>query len=287
VRDQRSLQAAGRVDPSRWQRAIDDGRQWFRKNYTISPQRWPLYYLYALERYQSFREQAEGRSDPDHNWYDDGVEYLARIQTKEGGWTGLGGDEVSTAFAVLFLIRSTQRAIQKSGYGEGRLTGGRGLPSSVANVQVKSGKIVGTPLGGSVADALAALEDPDHPDYDVITATDEPVTLSSEQPTRSRQLTRLRRIVHSGSYKARAMAVRVLARERNLDDVPLLILALGDPDPHVRREADRGLRFISRRLDGVGPLPASDDAEGQAAHVEAWKQWYRSVRPNAEFLQPR
>ena len=130
-------------------------------NYTIAPQRWPLYYLYALERYQSFRELAEGRSDPDHNWYDDGVEHLARIQTQKGSWTGMGGPEVSTAFAVLFLTRSTQRAIQKAGYGEGRLTGGRGLPSSVANVQVKRGKIVSTPLGGSVADALAALEDDD------------------------------------------------------------------------------------------------------------------------------
>ena len=272
-----------------WQRAVSDGKKWFKDNYTIAPTRWPLYYLYALERYQSFRELAEGQDDPDHNWYDDGVRRLATTQRPDGGWTGPAGQEVSTSFAVLFLTRSTQKAILKAGYGEGRLTGGRGLPSSVAKVQVKQGRIVSTPLGGSVADALAVLEDPNHPDYETIAQASTELEPSDELDDElgADQLPRLRRIIKTGSYKARASAVRLLARQGNLDDVPHLIAALANPDPGVRLQADLGLRFISRRLDGVGSVSEDDDDKTVAARAEAWKQWYRSIRPGSELSEQR
>lgn len=281
------IRAAGRVSIEQWQRAIADGKRWFRKNYTIDPPMWPYYYLYALERYESFRELAEEQSDRDHNWYDDGVRQLARKQQEDGSWVSLGGAEVNTAFAVLFLTRSTQRSIQRTGYGEGRLTGGRGLPTNVANVQVKKGRIVATPLGGSVADALAVLEDPTSPNYDFVSQMGADLKLNGDSSVRRGQMARLRRIIRGGSYKARAAAVRLLARQRNLDDVPLLILALEDPDPGVRRAADQGLRFMSRRLDGVPSASGSGNAQVRAARVEAWKQWYRSIRPDAQFLEPR
>jgi hypothetical protein len=279
----RPIEPAGRVNLEAWQRAVSDGKRWFRQNYTISPQRWPLYYLYALERYQSFRELAEGRSDPDHNWYDDGVEYLARTQGRDGSWTGNATPPISTSFAVLFLTRSTQRSIQRTGYGEGRLTGGRGLPTSVDNVDVKRGQIVAAPKGGSVADALAALEDPRHPDFDSAAQMGEELRLSRDPAEQSRQTARLRRIIKGGSYQARAAAVRLLARRRNLDDVPHLVSALRDPDPGVRQAADQGLRLISRRLDGV--RTGAGDPNAQAARVEAWKRWFRSIRPDAQFLE--
>jgi hypothetical protein len=51
----------------------------------------------------------------------------------------------------------------------------------------------------------------------------------------------------------------------------------------VVREADKGLRFISRKLEGVG-LPEEPKPEQARAAIAAWKTWYQSIRPNAEFL---
>ncbi len=276
--------AASGIDRAVWRRATSDANRWLAANFQIDPRPWPLYYLYALERCHSFRELAQGITDPEPAWYNQGVDHLAKTQSQDGSWHEQAGATVGTAFAVLFLTRSTQKAIQQAGYGEGRLTGGRGLPKSVARVRVKQGKIAAEPSGQSIADVLAVLEDPNHPDYDYVTEFHEDLTLSDEPVTRERQVARLRRLVLAGSYKARASAVRALSRRRNLDDVPYLIFALGDPDGDVQHEADRGLRLISRRLDGVGiPVPEGD-SQALAARVEAWKQWYLSIRPDAEFL---
>ena len=278
--------AGTRVSPDRLRRAISDGEAWFHQpeNKRADVPIWPLYYLYALERYQSFRELATGGPNREWRWYDQAVNYLARRQQKDGRWNGQEGDQVATAFAVLVLIRSTKRAIAAS-YGDGRLTGGRGLPKNVSNVQVREGKLISKPLGGSVRDALAVLENPDHPDYDYLAQFGETFQLSQQPDVRRRQVNRLRRLVRSGSYSARAAAVKALARGRNLDDVPYLIFALTDPDPRVRLEARVGLRFVSRRFDGVGIDSQTDDAQTRAQRIDAWKQWYLTIRPDAVFLQ--
>jgi hypothetical protein len=276
--------AASGVERAIWRRATSDANRWLAANFQIDPRPWPLYYLYALERCQSFRELAEGIIDPEPAWYNQGVDHLARTQSENGSWHEQAGATVGTAFAILFLTRSTQLAIQQAGYGEGRLTGGRGLPQSVARVRVRQGKIAAEPPGQAIADVLAVLEDPNHPDYDYVTDFHEDLTLSDQPVTRERQVARLRRLILAGSYKARASAVRALSRRRHLDDVPYLIFALRDPDTDVRHEADRGLRVISRRLEGVG-VPGNDgDSQALAARVETWKQWYLSIRPDAEFL---
>jgi hypothetical protein len=73
---------------------------------------WPFYQLYTLERYESFREVAFGLpKDPSPAWYNMGVEYVKSSRTASGalgetpGLTPAG----QTAFAILFLIRSTQK----------------------------------------------------------------------------------------------------------------------------------------------------------------------------------
>jgi hypothetical protein len=270
--DSKPAREATRVEMRRWQQAVREGRAWFEKNSYMPPRAWPNYYLYALERYQSFRELVEDREETD--WYDVGVDYLARNQRRDGSWLGQGGAEVSTAFALLCLTRGTRQAIRGSDYGEGRLTGGRGLPRSVANVRLKKGRIVSATLGVTVEEALAALEDPASEAYASVTELDEDLRLSPEPNERSQQLDRLRRLVKSGSYKARATAVRLLSEERDLDDVPLIVDALADPDAAVRQQADWALRRISRRLDGV-EMPGVTSADRKLA----WLRWYRSIRP--------
>jgi hypothetical protein len=58
---------------------------------------------------------------------------------------------------------------------------------------------------------------------------------------------------------------------------------LTDPDPQIVRAADRGLRFISRKLEGVG-LPAEPKPPEIQSAIRDWKAWYQTVRPRAEFL---
>jgi len=48
-------------------------------------------------------------------------------------------------------------------------------------------------------------------------------------------------------------------------------------------EADRGLRFLSRKFGGVG-LPDEPTARDIQAAIKAWKEWYKTIRPEAEFL---
>ena len=78
--------------------------------------------------------------------------------------------------------------------------------------------------------------------------------------------------------------MRALAQARDLENVPILINALGDPDWRVAKEAQDGLRRVSRRLDGFG-LPAAPTVAQRASAQQSWKQWYLSIRPEAEFVE--
>ena len=60
------------------------GNSWFQAEYRIDPPDETYYYLYALERYCSFRELAEGKGGKDPataegpRWYNDGVDFLIK-----------------------------------------------------------------------------------------------------------------------------------------------------------------------------------------------------------------
>ena len=89
----------------------------------------------------------------------------------------------------------------------------------------------------------------------------------------------------------RMAAVQALCRmPRDLDNVPVLIYALSDPDPDIVYEANDGLRRIAparpsrirrapaRRDIRLSPLPSDED---RRAAIEKWSAWYRSIRPGA------
>ena len=61
-----------------------------------------------------------------------------------------------------------------------------------------------------------------------------------------------------------------------------LLFAMTDPDKNVVREARDALRFISRRLDGFG-LKDNFTEEERNKVVQAWRNWYLQVRPEAEL----
>jgi len=277
--------ASRAVDVKLVRKAMEDGNRWFAANFVLDSPSYTHYYLYAFERYQSFRELAERRVEAEPKWYDEVVKMLRETQDASGSWSGGDNQVVATSFAVLTLLRSARKTLaQRSlNLGQGVLLGGLGLPANTADLREQDGRLVQSPLAGSAEELLALLEKPGNADLDRLLEAAQTVKLDSEVTRRSGQIARLRALVSAGAYESRLGAVRALGRTRELDNVPLLIYALSDPDLRIVHEADRALRFISRKFDGVG-LPLEPKPADVKAAIAAWKAWYLSIRPTARFL---
>ena len=274
---------ANQVDSKKVLQSLNRGNNWFAANFELTPKHHPDYYLYALERYLSFRELAEGKRPKETPWYNRGFEHLKETQEEDGSWQGGHGPIVATSFHVLFLLRSTKKSIDKAhGLGEGTLVGGRGLPNSFADVKLRRGRIVDAGIDSTAEDMVRILNDPEHPDYDYLIDNPDGLMLAEKSETRKDQTQRLTRIAKSGPAEARRVAVRALARSGNFSVVPTLVYALSDPDLAVMREARDGLRFVSRKFDGFG-LSDKPTKEEVYVAVEQWKAWCRTIRPQAYF----
>jgi hypothetical protein len=120
----------------------------------------PYYALYGIERIGALADQATlGRRD----WFEEGRRYIAATQGASGGFTGQYGVGPNTAWAVLFLTKSTaktMRKIQLRRLGAGTLIGGRGLPKDLSQISVAGGRVIARPMDGAVEGMLAVLEDP-------------------------------------------------------------------------------------------------------------------------------
>jgi hypothetical protein len=233
---------------------------------------------------------AERNPDPEPEWFNRVFEFLQRTQRADASWQGQDNNVVATTFAVLCLSRSSRKAIEKiKSLGEGTLLGGMGLPPATADLQERDGKVVETPLAGSVDELLAIIEDPKNTQLALLATSQNAITLDGDVTKRAGQIARLRSLVASGSFESRLIAVKMLSKVRDLDNAPILIFALTDPispqnpDYRIVREADKGLRFISRKFAGVG-LPSEPNTQQVQDAIRSWKAWYSSVRPDAEFL---
>jgi hypothetical protein len=275
----------GNVDNSRFKTALNDGNAWMEKNFTLEPpHEWKHYAFYAYERYASFREVIEDNPVEEPKWFTDMYENLKKTIKPDGSWDGGDTPVAATAFAVLVLSRSTKKAIKRAeALGEGTLVGGMGLPPKVADIKERNGRLVDSPLSGSIDELLGILEDKDNPEAIGMAETKAVIQLDADLSRRTGQVTRLRTLVSHESFETRLVAVRSLAKDRNLENVPVLLYALSDPDIRVIREADRGLRFISRKLAGVVVLD-TPTKETLAALRDGWKKWYLSIKPDAELL---
>jgi hypothetical protein len=279
------------------EQGLRDGDSWFQQNYTMeskgtdwlnstSPRtrtiRWPYYYLYVFERYNTFKDLAAGIDPKSPKWYNDGVTYLRGKQRDDGSWDmGKGGPMANTSFSVFFLIRSTRKSVAKFNQ-DTQFQGGKGLPKDVANARLDGARVTGAQVSGDIEAIIAMLEDPNGPSFDSRAELPPELTLDSDTQKRKAQVERLKALVGAKNYKARRIAVRNLARAEGLDAVPLLLYALTDPDESVTREARDALRFLSRRLSGFG-LPDKASPEQKALAYDKWLQWYRSVRPEVDL----
>ncbi len=249
---------------------------WMQENYKIDIGPKVYYYLYGLERYKSFQEAAEGVVESEPKWYQDGYQFLAEDQRDDGSWRGYCGAECDTAFATLFLLRSTQKSL-RARLGEGTLLAGRGLPANLSRAKLRNGQLIVEQVHTKVEELLSMIDDGDASRLDELAR--DPGQLVIEKVDRQ-SARRLQQLVRGGEPHVRLLAVRALGRAGELDYVPSLLYALTDPDRRIVLEARNGLRFISRNFEGFGP---PDDFTEQQRYeaFDAWKKWYQSLRPNA------
>ena len=278
----RGADAKGPVDFRKIREAQSDGNNWIRSHFEVDPPQWTYYYLYALERYYAFREAAEGERDD--RWYSDAARYLIRSQAEDGSWKHRDNYQViDTAFAVLFLLRSSKKSIERAHYfGAGVLVSGRGLPQDTSQVAVRDGKVLTRPTPENVPRAIAVLGDPAHAEHAAAAEMLAQLPAADATQLLAGHHQQLVELVESGSPAARRAAVLALAANGDLDYVPVLILALDDADPAVNRAAGEGLHQLSRKLGVFELSPQPTEAERRNL-IQNWKAWYSSIRPDAQF----
>ena len=274
------------------QQAVADlvrrGRSWLDANaYRRVPgETWHYYWLYSIERYQAFWDAMNNQTQPSPKWYNDGVEELIRLQAPNGGWGVLdrdfGSPQSCTAFAILFLLRTTQKAI--GDLNEAVFSGNQGLPADLSQVDLTAGKIEDKKPINDIDEALASLSDTT--DNQTAAKLASRIRLPEDPAERDRQLESYARLIRSGDAASRIIAAKLLSRGDNLDMVPHLIYALSDIEPAVARYAENSLRVLSRQL-GTYKIPSKGDVtpEDRLAAQEYWKTWYKTIRPDYVFLQ--
>ncbi len=288
------------VDGGRVKAGLRKGDSWFSRNGLSAKcncsvgaecckgtDHYPYYYYYVYERYSTFRDLAQRVNEPSPAWYQQGVNLLARQQAANGSWMGSGkkgqfiGPVAATSFSIFFLIRNTRKSVSKLAQSTD-FQGGRGLPTDTSSARFQGAKVMGSAIGGDIDSLLGLLEDVDNPKFDNLVALPPELVLSKNQKERNAQVAKLEKIIRTGSYEARRIAVQNLGRSQGIDAVPILIFALSDPDETTMKAARDSLRFISRRIDGFGLADKATPRERSQAQ-EKWRNWYRSVRPDAKL----
>ncbi len=277
------------VDRARLDNATKRGEAWHLANPYRRAQ-WHYYYVYSRERYESFLEITKGKQQKSPEWYNQAVETLQAVQGANGAWgDAADGDtplapEACTCFAVLFLIRSTQKAI--GALNEAYVVGGVDLPDDLRAVRAVGGKVMSKTSTTSIDDALKMLEQDGKTDTEELVA--DKMRLATDPNQRKEQLNRFTRLLSAKDPKTRKIAAKLLGRGDDLDVVPALIYAVTtDPDPEVPRIAEQSLRLISRQLD-THHLPKdkavklSDQTKSKAG--AEWKKWFSGLRPDFVFV---
>ena len=260
------------------------GIKFFKDNFQLKYDTpWKYYFLYGMERYESFREKDEGNADAEPEWYNRGVDFLEGNQTRSGAWAkenNLGSESAATCFAVLFLIRSTKTTLPPV-YESGELGGGQGLAEDV-KLALHGNSIVSGKISRNVDQLFSSLEQAGEEDLSKLEATLGAIEFSKDPKKRTEQMATMRSMVSHEKYQARLIAVRALGKMRDFDSVPILIYALSDPNLDVARVAHDSLRFISRKFETIKVPKIATKSDFAEARVR-WKTWYKSLYPDAVF----
>lgn len=271
--------------------AIDRGLAWIGSHYKpgdlVAMGDSNYYGLYGVERVGALVNKDRFGSV---NWYDVGRQFVQGTQDKDGHFIAGHGDTPNTAWAILFMVKSTKIAIRihtNLKLGKGLLIGGRELPKDLSAMTVAGGRVVVRPMNGAVEKMLTVLEDPNAED-----ATEALAGLVSRYDKEGSKALRphkdhFRRLLANPDQGVRRVAAWALARTGDLDVVPDLINALDDSampteelkDKAVMFEAKNGLQLLSRKVDNSFGPPQEATPDQRREAMKKWRAWYQSVRP--------
>jgi hypothetical protein len=273
-------------------RGIQAGNGWIEERYSIAQidkeKDWFYYSLYALERYYSLREADEAEDEDSvrksPSWYNQGAKVLIDAQQPDGSWKSVAGEVPDTCFAVLFLLRSTRKTLEKASaarHAAGQMQGGVGFPGGPA-ARVRDAQVTVVPLAASLDEVLAVLGQPQHPSFAAAVETLADQARDGDPQELSARAEVLAQLAATAPLPARLVAIFALARSRNLDQAPLLIHLLRDADLPVVRAASDALAQISRKYTDFG-LGAEPTADRRERAIIEWTAWYRTIRPDVDI----
>ncbi len=272
------------------------GAAWYSNRFEFPIPQWNSYFMYALERYAYFKEQADGSvGGALSSWYDDGVDYLAEYQNDAGGFEGhrrVAVMQVSTntALSMLFLVRASE--IISLPPVDSELGGGEGFDEGMLT-QSKTGVIASSEAEKSLSDLIDALSDGNLEDQQLaqITAAMKRAVRefkASGDKSRGEVTSFLKTMISDKNYFRRLVAIKFLSGEQDMDNVPALLYAMGDPDPAIAIQAHNGLRLISRKFDTLvfEDRGNKDDNLLELQRLkQQWTRWFLEIRPDAELLE--
>jgi hypothetical protein len=272
------------------------GNSWYSSQFQFPINQWNSYFMYALERYAYFKEQADGNlGSALSSWYDDGVDYIEEFQSDSGAVEGHRRVpnmpvNVNTALSLLFLVRASEIiSLPPTG---SELLGGEGFDSGTLT-QSKTGTIASSEAEKSLKGLIDSLTDDTLDDrqlQQITAAMKRAVREFKSKGKRSRgEITSfLKTMISEKNYYRRLVAIRFLSGEQDMDNVPALLYAMGDPDPTIAILAHNGLRLVSRKFETFtfeDKGNKQDNLLELARLKQQWTKWYLELRPNAELLE--
>lgn len=272
-----------------------EANTYYERTFQIPQGRWNEYYMYAFERYAFFREQADGHVGRNamNKWYDMGVEYYKEKQ-KDSGKFPQGGvpnlpPDVTTSLAIMFLVRSSEIFDMPPTGSD--LLGGEGFKENV-EIFLDSGVVRSNEAQKSLSDLLSALQDESLSDEQLQTLTESMKRAIKEfksdgNRSRAEIKAHLVNMIGAKNYFRRLVAIRLLAGEQDMDNVPALLYALGDPDIRIAQEAHDALRLVSRKIDSIQFVDEDDDSKNlmqMQSLKKKWTDWYVGIRPDADLI---
>jgi hypothetical protein len=257
------------------------------------------YYYYSLERMASL---ANIQKIGDRDWYNECADYLLAEQKADGSWamsTQFGSNN-DTSFCVLFLTRSTAKVIKRRteepAVGGGLLSGGRGLPDDLKEVDA-NGNVKKKKEKTSLDDLLASLADPDKLDLeDTQNELVQQIQLGDKKELIGKT-DKLLGLAQNPNPDIRRTAIWAIGRTGDLSLARFAVLGLDDPDRGVMTESHLALCWTARKprafqlaLDPLAELPADASEDQKSAAVETWRrqalrlwgEWYLRNRPYAD-----
>lgn len=283
------------------------GNTFLENKFRVDIGQWNNYYLYALERYAYFREQAEGDLGDGKaaTWYDQAVEHFKTTVQPNGSFKSDGREPplIATSFGVLVLVRSSEVITTPPAIST--MLGDEGFKQDAVLRVGNNGVIKQVEAEKSLSDMLEMLKEDTSQEQlqELADSLKKQIVEFRQKDDKSRGEIKafLRSMVSARNYFQRLIAVRFLAGEQDMDNVPALIYALGDPDFRICLEAHDGLRLISRKIDSLkiadtvrtnarrDPDVLNAEEENQCrvefdAVKRKWTEWFLKIRPGAELL---